>query len=226
MKLLNNLVAIKPFPSDEIRLKDGKTLYLDIRFEEYLNAKTAGVVIQVPDKLCFAPKESVSLPWDTDMELKVGDVVVYNYLAVKNATDMGFVFGDGAIALPYDSIYAAIRNDQVICINGFILVEPEKERIVTDLFVPDNAQDLSKQIGTVVYAGTPNRGYKIDVLVNGYTSPDDRVSVGDRVMFNWNDAIPVQPNAELRGEIKRGMLYRMQHKDVHAVVDKDSNIIA
>ncbi|NBP05186.1 MAG: hypothetical protein EBV15_03040 [Bacteroidetes bacterium] len=137
-----------------------------------------------------------------------------------------FVFGDGAIALPYDSIYAAIRNDQVICINGFILVEPEKERIVTDLFVPDNAQDLSKQIGTVVYAGTPNRGYKIDVLVNGYTSPDDPVSVGDRVMFNWNDAIPVQPNAELRGEIKRGMLYRMQHKDVHAVVDKDSNIIA
>ena len=53
MKLLNNLVAIRPFPSGEIRLKDGKKLYLDIRFEEYLNAKTAGEVVAVPEKLTF-----------------------------------------------------------------------------------------------------------------------------------------------------------------------------
>lgn len=226
MKLLNNLVAIKPYPSDEIRLKDGKVLYLDIRFEEYLNARTAGVVVGVPDRLTFNPTGAVTLQWDTDMELREGDTVIFNYLAVKNAIDMGQAFGDGVVAMPYDSIYTAIRNDEIICVNGYIIVEPEQERIVTDLFVPDNAVELSKQIGRVLYAGVPNKGYRIDVLVNGYTSPDNPVKVGDRVMFNWNDAIPIQPNAELRGEIKRGILYRMQHKDVHAIVDDAANIIA
>lgn len=226
MKLLNNLVAIKPYPSDEIRLKDGKVLYLDIRFEEYLNARTAGVVVGVPDRLTFNPTGVVTLQWDTDMELQQGDTVIFNYLAVKNAIDMGQAFGDGVVAMPYDSIYAAIRNDEIICVNGYIIVEPEQERIVTDLFVPDSAVELSKQVGRVLHAGAPNKGYRIDVLVNGYTSPDNPVKVGDRVMFNWNDAIPIQPNAELRGEIKRGVLYRMQHKDVHAIVDDAADVIA
>lgn len=225
MKLLNNLVAIRPFPSDEIRLKDGKKLYLDIRFEEYLNAKTAGEVIAVPEKLTFNPDGVVTLDWETDMELQVGDVVVYNYLAVKNAIDMGNVFGDGVVAISYDKIYTAIRGNEVICVNGFILVEPEQEKIVTTLHLPEIAKEQSKQIGRVVYAGTPNRGYRIEKLFNGHTAPDEPVHVGDRVVFNWNDAIPIQPNVELRGEISRSMLYRMQHKDVHGIVPNEAFVL-
>lgn len=226
MKLLNNLVAIKTFPSDEIRLNDGKKLYLDIRFEEYLNARTAGEVVAVPQKLKFDPSLPTSLDWDTDMELQVGDVVVFNYLAVKSAIEMGNVFGDGVVAISYDKIYTAIRNGQVVCVNGFILVEPEQEHVASTLHLPDIAMHKSKQIGTVVYAGTPNRGYRVEKILAGHTAPDRAVSVGDRVVFNWNDAIPIQPNAELRGEITRGLLYRMQHKDVHAVVSKESLVIA
>lgn len=226
MKLLNNLVAIRPFPSDEIRLKDGSKLYLDIRFEEYLNAKTAGEVVAVPDKVTFNPSSAVTLDWDTDMELQVGDVVIYNYLAVRNAIDMGNIFGDGVVAMSYDKIYTAIRGDQVVCVNGFILVEPEDEHLYSTLHLPDIAMHKSKQIGRVLYAGTPNRGYRVEKLINGHTAPDTAVKVGDRVVFNWNDAIPIQPNAELRGEISRSLLYRMQHKDVHAIVPQESVVIA
>jgi hypothetical protein len=226
MKLLNNLVAIRPYPSDEIRLKDGSTLYLDIRFEEYLNAKTAGEVVAVPDSLRFDPKGSVTLDWDTDMELQVGDTVVFNYLAVREAMNTGVFLEDGVVLIPYDKIYTALRAGEVVCINGFILVEPEDEVVETFMEIPDNAILKSKQLGKVVYAGKPNRGYRIDVLLNGHTAPDDPVNVGDRVVFNWNDAIPIQPNAELRGEITRGLLYRMQHKDVHALVNHDSVVIA
>jgi hypothetical protein len=220
MRTINNMVAIKPFPADEIRLKSGEKLYLDVRFEEYLNAKTAGEVIAVPDKLHYDTDATSynSIDWDTDMELQVGDVVIYNYLAVKNSLHMGHFIDKDIICIPYDKIYVAIRNQNVIPINGVILVEPEEEFIGTFLHVPDNAVTNSKQVGKVVYAGTPVRGYRKEYIYSGHTSPDKAVNVGDRIIFNWNDAIPIQPNAELRGEITRGMLYRMQHKDVHAVV--------
>lgn len=226
MKMLNNMVAIKPFPSDEIRLKSGDKLYLDIRFEEYLNAQTAGEVIAVPDSLYFNPKSDRSLEWDTDVEIQVGDTVIFNYLAVKNARHMKQIIDRDVVCISYDKIYTVIRNGEVICVNGFILVAPETEKIETTLEIPDTAIERSKQLGRVLYAGSPNRGYRMEKLLAGTTGPDSPVNVGQRVLFNWNDAIPIQPNAELRGEIKREVIYRMQHKDVHAVIPNETNIIA
>ena len=222
------MVAIRPFPADEIRLKSGDKLYLDVRFEEYLNAKTAGEVIAVPEKLVYDPDPTsyVSLDWDTDMELQVGDVIIYNYLAIKNSLHMGQFIDRDIVCIPYDKIYVAIRGEQVIPINGVILVQPEIEPIDTFLDIPDSAWTKSKQIGRVMYAGTPVRGYRKEVLVNGYTAPDTAVEVGSRILFNWNDAIPIQPNAELRGEISREVLYRMQHKDVHAIAEENIKIEA
>lgn len=219
MKLLNNMVAIRPFPADEIRLRSGEKLYLDVRFEEYLNARTAGEVVAVPEKLVYnTDPDRYSLEWDTDMELQVGDVIIYNYLAVKNSMHMKQFIDHEVVCIPYDKIYVAIRGEEIICINGNILVEPEDEFVDTFLHVPENAKIKSKQIGRVAYAGKPNRQYRAYVINFGIKSGDEAVNVGDRILFNWNDAIPIQPNAELRGEITRGLLYRMQHKDVHGVV--------
>lgn len=224
MKLINNMVAIKPFPSDEIRLSSGDKLYLDIRFEEYLNAQTAGEVVGIPDRLVYNtdPLSYVSTEWDTEMELQVGDVVVFNYLAVRNSIGAGYWIDKDTVCIPYDKIYVALRQGEVKCINGCIIVEPEYENIQTDFIIPDNAKAKSKQIGKVVYAGKPNKGYRKEQILIGSTAPDTPVEVGSRVVFNWNDAIPIQPNAELRGEITRSMLYRMQHKDVHALIPEDS----
>lgn len=214
------MVAIRPFPSDEIRLKSGDKLYLDVRFEEYLNAKTAGEVVAVPEKLFYStrPDSVTSMDWLTDMELQVGDVIIYNYLAVKNALHMKHFIDQDVVCIPYDKIYVAIRNGEIICINGNILVEPEDEYIQSTLHIPDNAITKSKQLGRVIHAGKPNRQYRAYVINFGIESGDTAVKPGDRILFNWNDAIPIQPNAELRGEITRNLLYRMQHKDVHAVV--------
>jgi hypothetical protein len=226
MKLLNNMVAIRPFPADEIRLKGGEKLYLDIRFEEYLNAQTAGEVIGVPDRLVYNPKLDNCLDWDTDMEIQIGDTVIFNYLAVKNARHMMHIMEDGVVCMPYDKIYTVIRNGEIICVNGFILVAPEIEPIETFLEIPDTALHKSKQIGRVLYAGKPNRAYRMETLLTGHSGPDSPVESGSRVVFNWNDAIPIQPNAELRGEIKREVIYRMQHKDVHAIVPDEANVLA
>lgn len=226
MKLLNNMVAIRPYPADEIRLKTGEKLYLDIRFEEYLNAQTAGEVVGIPDRLIYNPKLDNCLDWETDMELQIGDTVIFNYLAVKNARHMMHIMEGNIVCMPYDKIYTVIRNGEVICVNGFILVAPEIESVETFLDIPENALHKSKQIGRVLYAGKPNRAYRMETLLTGSSGPDNAVEPGDRVVFNWNDAIPIQPNAELRGEIKREVIYRMQHKDVHAIVPNEANVLA
>lgn len=217
-------VHIRPFPSDEIRLKSGHILYLDTRFEEYLNAQTAGEVLDVPERLRFSRDFSrMSLDYDTDMELKVGDVVIYNYLSVSNARKLGHVMDGGGVLIPYDKIYVAIRDGKVIPINGVILVEPEQEKIRTFLHTPEQAKLNSKQIGRVMYAGSPNRGYRQFPDIPN----DEPVSVGDRILFNWTDAIPIQPNHELRGEVtKEKMLYRMQHKDAIALVPEGVDLDA
>lgn len=215
IKTLNNLVAIKPFPSDEIRLKDGNKLYLANVFEEYLNARTAGIVVGLPDRLKFSDDMyAVSMPWKTELELQEGDRVVFNYLADKNSKGLGYFFEDGVMCVPYEQIYVAFRGDDMICLNGFIIVEPDEDEIKTILEVPEIAKSKSKIKGTVRYAGKPNQGYRDELMEKGRTSPDYQINVGDRVMFHWTDAIPLQPNAELRGELTRKLMYRMQHKDV------------
>ena len=132
IKTLNNLVAIKPFPSDEIRLKDGNKLYLANVFEEYLNARTAGIVVGLPDRLKFSDDMyAVSMPWKTELELQEGDRVVFNYLADKNSKGLGYFFEDGVMCVPYEQIYVAFRGDDMICLNGFIIVEPDEDEIKT-----------------------------------------------------------------------------------------------
>lgn len=216
MRIPYDFVCIKPYPTDEIRTKSGHVLYLDIRFEEQRHAQTAGVVVGVPEKLRFnADIESNSLDFDTDMELKVGDTVIFNYLAAKHSRDLKQVSSEGEIFIPYDKIYAALRDGDVVCVNGYILVEPEEDIPDMNFIVPDTLKEKSKNLGKVVYSGTPNRGYhKFQQFY-----PDDEIPVGSRVLFHWTDAIPIQPDQELHGEItKQKMLYRMQHKDVLAVI--------
>jgi len=227
MKIPYDYVAIKPFPSDEIRTKSGHVLYLDVRFEEYLHAQTAGIVSHAPEKLRFnGDPERNSMDFDTDIEVKEGDVVIFNYLAAKLARKEGRILDGGMLLIPYDKIYVAMRGDEVIPVNGHILVEPEYETVESTVIIPDSNIDRSKQLGRILYAGKPNKGYRNDLFVKGFTSPDTPVNVGQRILFHWTDAIPLQPVQEIHGEVTREkFLYRMQHKDIMALVPDEAKVV-
>jgi len=174
-------VLVKPKPTNKLLL-GGKEFYLDTRFEETKNAPSCGEVIAVPDKLRFSMVEGqTTLEYDTDIDIKIGDMVIFHYLTEENAQMDGRIMEDGNILIRYDSLFIAKRGDEVICLNDYIIVEPESAVIKTNLEIPDVvSKQKAKQVGIVKYAGTPVRAYRF--FPDDY--PDPSLQVGDRVVFS------------------------------------------
>jgi len=82
---MGNMVLIKldRLP-EEIKLKSGKKIYIDPGYEPEKHAAVTGHVIATPS-LIYSKLRNYSMPWDTDMELKVGDYIIFYYLAAVNA---------------------------------------------------------------------------------------------------------------------------------------------
>jgi hypothetical protein len=192
----------------------------------------------VPDRLTFSYDMTCpSLSIKTDMELKVGDTVIFNYNAVSYAKSVGMEI-DGGVLIPYDMIYAAIRDGEVICLSGSVIVEPESEMIKSSIFIPDMAQNQKlKTIGKVKYASTrPVEAIRHLPDYNSRATPlkmtqgkeffelGRYVKPGDRVLFHFSNAIPLQHYQELHGTLSRTMLYRMRHNDIDLVLDDNVEI--
>lgn len=230
MKLLRNNVLIKPDKTDFIQLAGGQRLFLDTRFEEYKSAPQTGIVTAVPEKLAFSndPNE-YSLDIQTDMEIQVGDRVIFNYNARAAAINSGLTINDD-ILVRYDMIYVAIRNEQVICVNGVVIVEPEDIAIKTSLVIPEYLKGRKqKMIGKVIYASAQPHGAERFSDLNttatpmymadeGFSAMDRYVQPGDRVLFHFSNAIPLQHYHEFHGALSKTILYRMRHTDIDCVL--------
>ena len=214
-------VLVKPKPTNKLLL-GGKEFYLDTRFEETKNAPSCGEVIAVPDKLRFSMVEGqTTLEYDTDIDIKIGDMVIFHYLTEENAQMDGRIMEDGNILIRYDSLFIAKRGDEVICLNDYIIVEPESAVIKTNLEIPDVvSKQKAKQVGIVKYAGTPVRAYRF--FPDDY--PDPSLQVGDRVVFSHYNAVPLQQYAEIHGELSKGILYKMQRRDVDAIINQEAEV--
>lgn len=219
MKIPYNWVYIQPDPTNQILLPSGHTLYLDTRFEEQGHAPTYGTVIGMPDALRFSRDASVeSVQFDVPMELELNDKVIFHFNSLGIAKEQGRIF-DRGFMVRYDSLFAAIRGDKVIPLNGNIIVEPESAVIRTNLFIPEIAKKKAKQVGRVLYAGSKVADYRYN--------PDEfdgDVEVGDRILFIHYNAVPLQHFPEIHGKVKKTMLYRMQRKDVDAVLPEELEI--
>jgi len=238
MKILFNHVLVKPEPNDAIYLANNVKLFFDSRFEEYKAAPQVGEVIAVPDRLRFSHNLDYqnSLDIETTMELKVGDRIIFNYGAIPYARLNGMEFTQG-IFVRYDMVYIAMRGDEIIPVSGSVIVEPEKETHKTSLIIPDAFKGQPKSmVGKVVLAGEPHTaergkpeknilGYPMWMggnnnwgAMNRYCQP------GDRVIFHFSNAIPLQHYYEINGALSRTLSYRMKHSDIEIVVDPSVEI--
>jgi len=97
---LNNnvLLKVKQDPS-KIMFKNGAMIHVDTSFEKEKHSAVICEVVAVPERLIFGftgdfnkhgkPNQLVnSMDWETDMELRVGDEVIINYMGYVSA------FGD------------------------------------------------------------------------------------------------------------------------------------
>ena len=209
----NNWVCVRYDNSNEY-IKIGESqIMIDTTFEPEKNAQTTGTVIKVCDHLTFNPSSSTSHPYDVDIEVKAGDQVIFHFLTIRQAQKEGKTFiqdGKLYVFMPYDRLFVAINQKGVTPLNGFVIIKPHDEELPKTIFeIPDIAKKISKKIGTVLYAGSKCRGYAEHHLRDLGEDPD--VEVGDTVIFNPIDAIPLQ--YEYQSVLEKG-LYRMQRKDI------------
>lgn len=219
LKVINNYVLIKPDPGyDKITLKNGLVLFLNTDYAREQHAVTSGIVVKVPDSLTYYEENGLyNLDFLTTQELQVGDRIVYHYIqAMDNIKQNRYVEHNGEVyfMIYYDKIFCAIRNEEVIPINGIVIVEAsgkEKEVAKSHIYMPDIfIKQPSEIYGTIRYIGSPLMGYND---YQGYGADWDNFKVGDNILFRKVDSVPLQyPLHQVVDKDK--ILYRMHRRDI------------
>lgn len=221
MKILFNTVLVKfDEANDHIKVNDQK-LYIDTSYNPMQHAVTTGTVIGLPERLIFdRTRPDKTMLYDTDMELQLGDKIIFEYLAYGEAIKNSPL--NGGYFIRYDEILVALRGDQVMPVNGIVLVEPiditetqEVKEMTKLLVVPDYVKTQKSQTrGVVRHLGTPVRGYAMDVTESIFEADD--VKVNDKIYLNPHYAVPLQ--YELHQTLSK-VLYRMRRKDILGIYE-------
>lgn len=122
----SNMVLVKPNRgNEEFRLPNGEKIFLDISYNKEMHAPVVGSVVALPEQIYASDavcddagnviSGNIGMQWDVDMELQVGDTVIYNYLAAMAALDhhegkMIKCQDDVYFLIPYEECFVAKRQ--------------------------------------------------------------------------------------------------------------------
>jgi len=227
-RTLNNMVMIRlDAEYDSLKLKNGTELYIDLSFEPERNATVTGTIWGLPSHLSYCSKPNKNMPWLTSMEAQLGDKCIVYYLSIINALKPQhkryLLEGeDRYVFVSYEFIFAVIRDDKIIPINGYCLIEPtedpalveERERlkkIGLASVVTERRTATHVTYGRVKYLGVPNREY----VDENHSDADVDIAVDDVVVIRRTNDIPLQYN--LHAKIDGGKPYlRVQRRNIFA----------
>ena len=128
------------------------------------------------------------------------------------------------VFIPYQSIFVAIRGDQIMPINGYVLVEPcddpfmentkkRLQNIGLELVTLNTKSNTHVSFGKVKYLGKPNREY----CDEGNTDDGVNVKEGDTVVMRKVSDIPLQ--YPLHQKLDKGVVYwRVQRRKILATL--------
>jgi hypothetical protein len=236
MRMQNNMVLIKPdrMFNDRIYFKDGTPFLIEpLRndpSEERARCIT-GEVVRVPEVLRVG-LDTEGMEWQTHMELKPGDQVLYSWMAVARALSHNKtveVDGQVYLMINYGFIFLTKRSDGIRLINGYILVSPLKDEFKTDLIVPDMIKNRhSGKFGIVEHISEENAFYVVGdenialdqrttcVCTDPLTVYDRKISIGDRIIFDQNCDIPLETDMF---ETLDKTYFRMQRRNVICIIE-------
>lgn len=183
MQLINGYVMTKPieqgFDQDgNYKTKSGLLIPFVQGFQQY-HQPVVHEVVEVPKgKLPYKSKNTlINMRWKTTCELQKGDHVLINYFEVQHCMRQ-----DGFFFPRYQDMYLAKRGDEVIMLNGYILMDEwkkEESKKVSDLWIPEAPENKHKNKYAIIkYIGKPNEEYDSNKVTD-----DIKVVVGDVVML-------------------------------------------
>ena len=215
MKIIKNkvLVAIDNHISNhsgfEIVKRQDKQHHYSVR----------GTVVGVPKDLFFDKTKmetvldlprvrelnAASMSYKTEMELKVGDRILFSYRAHFEMP----MFGDLGL-MDYDMIIAAIEKEKIRPINGYLLIEmAEKEMFENiDGFQVYNEDKNIYGYGKVRYAGSPVEYLDYDDI------DDENITEGSVVIFDKRSAARIELDIHNSLTQQQSSLFKMHRKDV------------
>ena len=138
-----------------------------------------GEVVKLPKALTFRKNSSESgMEWQTEMEAKIGDIA---YWGIMEGTNCPVIkCGDDVFFLvDYGEVRLIKRGEEIIPVNGFILLEEVVANVKSSLITPDSAKKTNKRKGVVKYLGKRNKCYYPETEL---VDPVD-IKVGDVVLF-------------------------------------------
>ena len=192
MKILNNHVLIKP-DKDHTELKSG--LKIVDAANTHLHASVTGTVLVAPKELLYLGYEiptldrhnaqhlqrirdinDLSMPHDTDLEVKEGDRVMFSWVYQMDKPDLF----NGNLLLPYSELFCRINDGEIYPLNGRIIVQQiKKDIVVGGVKIGEKFSDTE---GVIRYAGCVNRDYLTLPMQPKY-SDDRQIKVGSHVFF-------------------------------------------
>ena len=171
IKLINNKVLVKPV-IDTRKKRLGNTditLDIDIDWDEDAHSRRVVEIVRNPEKLSYSQKykSRSSMSWETEIEVLPGDIVWVRSLAAIGNDDTQLTMiiseGDTYYLINYEDFIVAKRGEEVICLNGYILVQPNREdySYYKYVFVPSSiSSEATAKSWVIKYFGKPNKSYK------------------------------------------------------------------
>lgn len=171
-------------------------------FNPHLHKKVTGTVVAMCDKLCYWGYKKLKLPtdneydlaqhreisehtleWDTDLDVQIGDKVYFRLVNILEPNDPKYydfttiVNGETAILMQYSELIAKIECENLVPLNGYVLVEPIINNNNIGTFEVPSSRSITE--GVVKFVGKPNRHY----LFYPELSDDLDLKVGDRIAY-------------------------------------------
>lgn len=144
-------------------------------------AESWGIVVGLPNKLYFNRKDTASMPWETEIEVRIGDTVWFSYFASVNCDVL--VCGERRFfVISYRDLYAAKRDGEIIPLNGRCLCELIKVDYDSKL-AEGVVEHYEKNKVRVKYLGAPNKNYFSGINRRTYHNDLIDVKEGDVVLL-------------------------------------------
>ena len=166
--------------SDDIQYAEGKDNHIANV------AKTHGRIVKLPANLCFEENNPNRSAWRTQIEVEIGDEVWYSPLSATNCAEV-FVEDKVYKMIRYGDLFVAKRKGDVICLNGYCVVEKVYKKSLGSLD-STSEQSIDESRGIIRHMGRPNTEY-----FNPKYTDDIDINVGDEVLFTKdNYPIPLE----------------------------------
>lgn len=216
----NVIVEVKMF-DDFYIMGNGEKLIINTKYEPQDHITVRGIVHKLPEKLNFNPdKPASSMGWETDIEIKEGDLVYMDYLTVllafgkyaniaSEVHDPKFFSYDDRyfVIIPYSQIFFKVVNEEITMLNGYVLGEKIKQPPVKSPIIILDGYATKHRLS--------NKSIKVRVISSGsLVKRYIEKKITDTTPLKSGDVVHVRENGIMYGE-----------KKMHQTILKDKDLI-